>query len=353
VDLLVGTDKGLFRFTSADRRRWESLGPVLEGLPIYSAAANSVDGTWYAGVSSPFYGPSIRRSRDRGRTWDAGGKGLQYDADDAQQVTRVWAIRPATAARLYAGVEASGLFRSDDGGDTWREVRALRRHPTHDAWGAGNGGACLHTVVVDPHVPDRLYTACSTGGVYRTDDGGETWRPLNRNIVCRFLPEGEQYPDAGQCVHKVSASSARPGRLWLQNHGGVYRSDDGGESWQDVGHGLPADFGFPIVAHSTDPERAFVIPLGSDGVRWMADRRLAVYGTDDGGSTWRALDTGVPGPVYTAVLRDAFAGDREARQGLYFGTTSGTLLASADEGAHWTVVAEHLPRILCVAPVSA
>jgi photosystem II stability/assembly factor-like uncharacterized protein len=350
--LTVGTAKALFRFRSDDRRHWTALGPVLAGNAIYTSAYNLDSETLMAAVNNEFYGYSLRRSRDGGETWDTGGTGLAYGPDDPEKVTRIWSIRPVSASRIYAGVERSGLFRSDDGGDTWTEVASLRRHPTHATWGEGAGGACLHTIVPDPFNPSRLFTACSTGGCYRSDDGGESWRPANRNIQSEFMPEGEQFLESGQCVHRVALTPAREGRAWLQNHGGVYRSDDGGDTWNRVGQqALPDDFGFGIVAHPKDADQAFVIPLVSSGPmpRWAPENKLRVYRTRDAGATWEPLSDGLPDGVFSGVLRDAFACDGEDELGLYFGTTSGDLYVSADGGEHWTEVARHLPRILSVA----
>lgn len=342
--LLVGTAKGLFRYKSDNRREWHALEPVLLGDPVYASAYNSETGTVYAGVNSEFYGPSIRRSYDWGESWDTGGTGLAYAEDDSERVTRVWSIRPAGGQLMYAGVEASGLFRSTDGGDTWTEVRALRQHPTHETWGPGYGGKCLHTIAPDPFNPNRLYVACSSGGIYRSDDGGEQWQPINQGIRCEFMPEDQQYPESGQCVHKFWLSPSLEGRIWLQNHGGVYRSDDGGHSWDYVGEPLPSDFGFPIVGHPTNPDRAYVLPV-QRWPRWSPDNVLAVFRTQDGGRGWERLDDGLPQPSFSGVLRDAFTSDNSTPLGLYFGTTSGEVYHSADEGESWHLVAQHLPRI--------
>lgn len=324
--------------------------PVLAGNAIYTSAYNGRSETLMAAVNNEFYGPSIRRSRDLGETWDTGGSGLEYGPDDEEKVTRVWSIRPVNATRIYAGVEASGLFRSDDGGDTWSEVASLRAHPTHPTWGPGFGGKCLHTIAPDPFDPERLYIACSTGGCYRTDDGGATWRPANQGVRADFLPEDQQYPASGQCVHRIAVTPAQSDRMWLQNHGGVYRSDNGGETWNSVGEPLPDDFGFGLVAHPKEADRAFVVPLVSSGAmpRWVPDNVLRVFRTTDGGSTWTGLHEGLPEAVFSGVLRDAFTSDGEDVLGLYFGTTSGEIYASADEGEHWVEVARHLPRVLSV-----
>ena len=347
MHLLVGTAKGLFRYRTTNRKDWQALDPVLLGDPVYTSAYNPTNGTIYAGVNSEFYGPSIRRSQDWGETWDTGGRGLEYAADDAERVTRVWSIRPAGDRRLYAGVEASGLFQSDDGGDTWTEIQSLRQHPTHETWGPGYGGKCLHTIALDAFNPDRIYIACSAGGIYRTDDGGDSWRPINRGIRAEFMPDDQQFPDSGQCVHKFWLSPTLEGRIWLQNHGGVYRSDDNGDSWVYVGSPLPSDFGFSIVGHPREPDRAYVIPL-ERGPRWAPHNMLAAYETRDGGAHWAPLHEGIANPSYSGILRDAFTADQGSPLGLYFGTTSGEVYHSADAGASWHLVAQHLPRIYSV-----
>lgn len=346
--LLIGTAKGLFVFQSEDRASWRRRGPEFAETPVYSAVLDERSGTMYAGVNSEFYGASIRRSKDLGQTWDTGGEGLEYSAQDPEKVRRVWSIVPSGAKEpnvVYAGVEASGLFRSNDGGDTWSEVGALREHPTHELWGPGAGGKCLHTIAVDPADSSRLYIACSAGGFYRSDDQGASWTPRNVGLEAEFMPEDQRFPVAGQCVHKFSLSPTRPGRIWLQNHGGVYRSDDAGETWIDVGAGLPADFGFPVVANPRNEDAAFVIPLQGGDHRWAPGARLAVYATEDAGETWQARSEGLPAEAYTSALRDAFRADGADPLGLYLGTTSGSLFASRDAGAHWTEIAHHLPRI--------
>ena len=348
--LTVGTVKGLFRYRSDDRRHFSAYEPSLVGSAVYTTAYNPASETLLAGVNNEFYGPTLRRSRDLGETWDNGGAGLAYGPEDEEKVTRVWSIRPVSARRIYAGVEASGLFYSDDGGDNWSEVKSLRAHPTHSTWFPGFGGKCLHTIAPDPFEPDRLYIACSTGGCYRSDDGGTSWSPANQGVRADFLPDDQQYPESGQCVHRIAVTPARAGRMWLQNHGGVYRSDDGGQHWISVGDSLPDDFGFGLVAHPHDANQAFVIPLvSSEGMpRWAPGNALRVFATRDGGHSWTALGDGLPDAFYAGVLRDAFTSDAEDELGLYVGTTAGDVYASADGGLHWVEVARHLPRVLSV-----
>lgn len=352
VELLVGSPKGAFIFRSADdRRTWTAENRCLTDAEVNHIIRDPRDGTLYAAANSVFYGPSVRRSRDGGRTWDSGGEGLAYAADDPEQVKKVWHILPGPASqpgRLFAGVEASGLFVTDDHGDHWREVASLRRHPTHEHWHPGAGGKCLHTILQDPRDPDRIYIACSTGGAYRTDDGGESWRPVNAGLKAEFFPEGQQFPEAGQCVHKMSLCEARPDRIYLQNHGGVYRSDDGAATWVNVGAGLSSDFGFPIVAHPRNPDTAYVVPIASGLNHVFPDAKPRVWRTDDAGQSWRPLGTGFPEPAFVNVLRDAFVSDGLEPLGLYVGTTSGSIFASRDGGETWTEIVRHLPRIMSV-----
>jgi photosystem II stability/assembly factor-like uncharacterized protein len=349
VLILVGTMKGVFRFRSRDGVSWRPEAPRLTEGTVHTTAYDPARKILYAAANSYFYGPTVRRSTDLGETWDQGVQ-LAYGPDDPEKVTAIWSLQPA-GDTLYAGVEASGLFASDDGGDTWREVGSLRAHPTHDTWNPGAGGKCLHSIAVDPHDPNRLFVAASTGGCYRSDDRGASWRPANRGVVVLFAPDDQRYPESGQCVHRIALTAGRKDRLWLQNHGGVYRSDDGGDSWQTVGEGLPADFGFPVVAHPRRADTAFVAPLTADMARWSPENQLAVYRTDDGGATWRGLRRGLPAPTYTGILRDAFCADGAEPLGLYFGTTSGSVFASLDEGETWTEVANQLPRVLSVRAV--
>ncbi len=348
--LMCGTSKGAFLFHSRAGGAFVQSGPFLPEAEVNHVTWDPRDWSILAAANSPFYGAAVRRSRDMGATWDKVGEGPAYGPDDEESVTRVWHIVPGPAehpGEIYAGVEASGLFRSGDGGETWHEVRALREHPTHSEWGPGFGGKCLHTIALDPFRPGRIFTACSAGGVYRSDDAGKAWAPRNRGLSAEFMPEGQQYPEVGQCVHKFSLSPAKKDRIYLQNHGGVYRSDDGGDSWNYIAGGLPSDFGFPVVAHPRREDTAFVIPIERRG-RYAPQGNLTVWRTDDAGETWRPLRKGLATGVYVAVLRDAFTADGEDPLGLYFGTASGSVFASSDEGEIWQEIGRHLPRILSV-----
>ena len=263
---------------------------------------------------------------------------------------QIWQVAPGRDHEpdtLYCGVEPAALFVSRDAGTTWSLVEGLWNHPHRARWQPGGGGLCLHTIVLDPERPDRLRVAISTGGTYVTDDGGANWRATNNGVRAEFLPD--KHPEFGQCVHKVAQSRTRPDRLFLQNHWGLYRSDDRGESWTDIANGVPSDFGFPIAIHPRDADTAWIVPLESDQFRCTPEGKLRVYRTKDAGASWQPLAAGLPqADAYETVLRDALAADRADPCGVYFGTRSGKLFASADEGVNWQTVAEGLPPIVAV-----
>jgi hypothetical protein len=354
VLVLVGTSKGAFLFRGhADREKFEVSGPHFPGHEVYAMAfdGRAGHGRVLAGTSSSHWGAVVRASDDFGGSWTDPAEGnVRFPADTDATLTRVWQLRPAGADEpgvVWAGVEPAALFRSADGGDTFELVRGLWEHPHRPQWQPGGGGLCLHTVVPDATDPRRMWVAVSTGGVYRSDDRGASWQARNQGIKVGFLPD--PYPEFGQCVHKLAPAAGRPERLYLQHHWGVYRSDDGGDGWTDIGTGLPSDFGFPLVTHPRDADTAFVLPLTSDGFRCVPDGRTRVYRTRDAGASWQPLADGLPqDDTYLTVLRDAFSGDALDPAGLYFGTRTGQVFASADEGEHWRLLAEWLPPVLCV-----
>ncbi|GIJ45688.1 glycosyl hydrolase [Virgisporangium aliadipatigenens] len=356
VVLLIGTGKGLFVARSDDSRKTWDVSEAL--FPMTGVYAVGVDPRGerprlLAGVSSSHFGPSVATSDDLGVTWqEPDGPALAFPADTDTSLERVWQLTPGPAdrpGRVYAGVQPSALFVSDDGGSTFELVRGLWEHPHRKDWGAGFGGQAIHTILPDPADPDRVLVAMSTGGVYRTTDGGTTWAASNSGVKAYFLPD--PWPEFGQCVHKVAGS---PERLYLQNHHGVYRSDDGGAAWTSIADGLPSDFGFPIVVHPHRPDTVYVFPLKADAMRFPADGKCRVYRSDDAGATWTALADGLPDtPYYPAVLRDAMCTDTADPAGIYFGTRSGEVYASADDGDTWRQVAAHLPDVLCVRAVVA
>jgi hypothetical protein len=354
--LAVGTRKGLFLACSGDGRvTWTFSGPHLPMESVYAVGIDTRNGRTrlLAGSDSMHWGPTVVHSDDLGETWSEPDQGaIRFPESTGAALARVWQLRPAAANQpgvVWAGTEPAALFRSDDGGANFGLVEALWDHPHRPHWEPGGGGQCLHTVLPHPDDPDRVLVAISAAGVYRTNDGGKSWEASNRGIGAPFMPEGEQAPEFGQCVHKVSANSSRPDQLFLQNHGGVYRSDDGGASWTSIASGLPADFGFPMVCHPHRPGVAYVIPLVADVSRLPPDNRLQVWRTENAGESWQPLSSGLPEePVYSSVLRDALCVDDAEPAGVYFGTRTGEVFASRDEGNSWAEVVSHLPDVLCV-----
>jgi hypothetical protein len=354
VLLAVGTGKGLFLARSDDdRRSWRWSGPHFPMTAVYGATIDKRRSTprLLAGVTSSHYGPSVATSDDLGETWHEPEQApVALPADTGATLQRVWQIAPGPASqpdRVYVGTQPSALFVSDDGGVSYEMVRALWDHPHRPEWGAGFGGQAIHTILPHPGVTDSVLVAMSTGGVYRTTDGGRSWTPGNTGIKAYFFPD--PWPEFGQCVHKVARDAGDPERLYVQNHHGVYRSDDGGRTWSSIADGLPSDFGFPMVAHPRTPGTIWNFPLVADGKRFPPDNRCRVYRSTDAGGAWEALSQGLPtDPFYPTVLREAMCADDADTVGVYFGTRSGEVYASRDEGSSWTRVAAHLPDVLCV-----
>jgi hypothetical protein len=360
--LLVGTTKGAY-LLSADggRSDWRLDGPWFAGRSVDAVGIDRRGGATrlLAGTTSAHWGPSVFRSDDLGRSWqEPEGPAIRFPADADAALERVWQLQPGREDEpgvVWAGVAPAALFRSEDGGASFELVRGLWDHPHRPQWQPGGGGLCLHTIVPHPGDPARMWVAISAAGVYRTDDGGGTWQPRNAGIAVRFLPVDEP-PEFGQCVHKVSLHPDRPDTLFLQHHWGVYRSDDAGDHWVDVGSALPSDFGFPVLVHPHDPDTVFVLPLESDMVRTTPEARCRVYRSRDGGGTWEPCEDGLPQrEAWMTVLRDALATDGLDPAGIYFGTRTGELFASIDGGDRWSLVRSHLPPILSVraAPAAA
>jgi hypothetical protein len=358
VLLAIGTQKGLFLATGSDDRRSWQVGPAhFRMRAVYAVAVDTRPERprLLAGVESSHFGPSVAISDDLGATWqEPDAAPLAFPADTGAALERVWQIAPAGAAEpdvVYAGAQPSALFRSTDGGRTYELVRSLWDHPHRPQWGAGFGGQAIHTILPHPDDPQQMLVAMSTGGVYRTFDGGATWAPSNEGIKAYFMPD--PWPEFGQCVHKVARDATDPRRFYAQNHHGVYRSDDGGGSWRSIADTLPSDFGFPIVAHPHRSGTVWNFPLTADGERHPVELRCRVFRSTDAGDTWQPQSQGLPeGPFYPAVLRDAMSTDDADPVGVYFGTRSGEVYASGDEGESWSQVAAHLPDVLCVRAVT-
>jgi serine/threonine protein kinase/photosystem II stability/assembly factor-like uncharacterized protein len=356
VLLLVGTLKGAFLLRSnSNRSRWDVAGPYFHGQAVYALAHDDRQGEhrlWAA--THTFWGTYLRWSGDFGRTWtNPPEANLKFPADSGMSLKNVWQICPGRTDepnKLYCGVEPAALFESNDAGETWALVRGLFDHPHRPRWVPGNGGLCLHTILLDPVKTGRMKVAISAAGVYGAEDGGESWRALNRGI--RVVQQPEKYPEFGQCIHKMAMHPARPERLFVQSHWGLYRSDDAGESWKDVAHGVPSDFGFAMVVHPHDPDVVYILPVESDEFRCTPDGRLRVYCTRNAGASWQALKRGLPQKgAYETVLRDGMSADTLDPHGLYFGTRSGKIYGSSDEGKTWKKILEGLPSVVCVKSV--
>jgi len=354
VLVLVGTMKGAFLLRSGGaRKRWELGGPYFPGQSVYAMAYDDRgrQPRLLASTGSMHWGAVIRSSDDFGRTWtNPVEANVKFPASAGVALKQIWQIVPGredNPESLYCGVEPAALFESRDSGETWSVNEALWNHPQRPRWQPGGGGLCLHTILLDPQRPERVRIAVSTGGMYVTDDGGATWRPSNHGVRAEFLPD--KYPEFGQCVHKVVQAARKPERMFLQNHWGLYRSDDRGENWTDVANGVPSDFGFAMAIHAEDPDAAWIVPLESDGFRCTPEGKLRVYRTRDGGRRWKAMTKGLPQEdAFETVLRDAMAVDSLAPGGVYFGTRSGKLFGSADEGKSWKKLSDGLPPIVAV-----
>jgi photosystem II stability/assembly factor-like uncharacterized protein len=350
TELLLGTKKGLFVLEGEPDSNYEVKARAFAGEPVEYAVRDPRSGRLFASVSHPIYGPKIFFADDPAGEWkQAEGVTLPEGGDEALE--RIWVIVPAEReGMLYAGGDPGVLFESRDGGATWEQNHALWEHPSRPSWEPGGGGLCLHSIVPWPGDPDKLALAISAAGVFLTDDGGETWRHGNDGLAPRYLPEESREGATNLCVHRLRRAAKRPERIFMQFHGGVYRSDDAGESWTDIGAGLPSDFGFPIAVDPADPDSAYVIPLNADTDRVTPDGRVAVYETRDAGKGWTARGDGLPQEnAYLTVLRHGLdqTGEGEALE-LYFGATSGDVFGTGDAGATWFIAATRLPPVYSV-----
>jgi hypothetical protein len=349
VLILLGTKKGAFIMEGDEQRRsFELRGPFCETWPMNHVVADPATGTIYGGGGNEWFGPAVWMSTDLGATWTHSSEGMAYEAGE-DPIKSVWSVAPGEGC-VYAGVEPAGLFRSEDGGASWRHVAGLRDHPSRPHWQPGGGGLILHSLVPHPDDARQLWVAISAAGVFHTQDGGATWEARNRGTRADYLPEGQNYPEFGQCVHCLVMAPGMSDRLYQQNHCGMYRSDDGGRRWESIEAGLPSSFGFPAAVHPREAATLYLLPLNGDiAGRYVPDAKAAVWRTRDGGKTWEALREGLPQKdAFFGVLRQAMATDRLEPAGVYFGTGSGALFASADEGDSWRCIAQHLPTILSV-----
>ena len=351
--LMVGTRKGLWIGRSDGARAdWSWTGPHFDMEEIYSCLVDTRGDRprLLVGASSSWTGPQVWRSDDLGETWQETPNGaVRFPEGADATVERVWQLVPGPEdGVVYAGTEPAAVFKSTDRGETFALEQALWDHPHRPEWNAGFGGQAFHTVLPHPTDPRSVTAALSTGGVYRTTDGGASWAPRNEGIRAEFLPEGQQYPEFGQCVHKVARHPAHPERLYLQNHGGVYRSDDEGGHWDYIGDGLPVDFGFPMVVHPHQPDTIFTFPLQGGDRRYPVEAKAVVWRSRDAGETWEACGEGLPDTFFVGVMRDAMSADQHDPAGLYFGGRNGAVFASADEGESWREVVSNLPDVMVV-----
>jgi len=386
VRVLVGTRKGAFVLTSDGKReKWEVSGPHFAGWEMYHLKGSSADpNRIYASQTSAWFGQIIQRSDDGGKTWfqpglapgeptttpDGMPKGesnkFAYDvsAETGKPLTthmwydgtqhpwefkRVWHLEPSLTDpnHVYAGVEDAALFESKDGGQNWRELAALRGHPTGAQWAPGAGGMCLHSILLDPQNPQRIFIAISAAGSFRTDDGGKSWKPINRGLHSQYIPDPNA--EVGHCVHHIAMHPKRPNVLFMQKHWDIMRSDDAGDSWREVSGNLPTDFGFPIDIHAHEPDTIYVVPIKSDSEHFPLDGKLRVYRSRTGGNEWEELTNGLPQKdCYVNVLRDAMAVDSLDSCGIYCGTTGGQVYCSPDGGDAWKAIVRDLPAVLSV-----
>ncbi|MGB3719644.1 MAG: sialidase family protein [Hyphomicrobiaceae bacterium] len=350
VLVLLGTKKGAVILESDARRRsWELRGPFCETWPLNHVIGDPSNGVIYAAGGNEWFGPAVWKSTDLGKTWTHSSEGLSY-GEGQDPIKAAWSLARGQGNTLFAGVEPAGLFRSDDGGQSWTHVAGLREHPSRPQWQPGGGGLILHSIVPHPNDENQIWVAISTAGVFYSADAGESWAPRNRGTRADYMPDDQKYPELGQCVHCIVMAPGTSERLYQQNHCGMYRSDDGGRNWVSIENGLPSSFGFPAAAHPRDPDTLYLVPLNGDiAGRFMPDAKAAVWRTRDGGATWQDLREGLPQRnAFLGVLRQALATDTLDPAGVYFGTSSGAVFASADEGESWNCIALHLPTITSV-----
>ena len=362
VRLLVGTRKGAFILTAdAGRKQWDVQGPHFGGWELYHLKGSAVDpNRIYASQCSSWFGQQIQRSDDGGKTWNQVGNAFNYEGVPGTHqhydgtlkpwaFKRVWHLEPSLTDpnHVYAGIEDAAIFESKDAGVTWKELRGLREHGSGPNWAPGAGGMCLHTILLDPSNDKRMFIAISAAGAFRTDDGGATWKPINKGLRSNHIPDAEA--EVGHCVHRIAQHRSKPNTLFMQKHWDVMRTDDAGDHWTEVSGNLPTDFGFVIDVHAHEPETIFVVPIKSDSEHYPMDGKLRVYRSKTGGNEWEAMTNGLPREnCFVNVLRDAMAVDTMDECGVYFGTTGGQVYGSADGGESWNAMVRDLPAVLSV-----
>jgi hypothetical protein len=362
VRLLVGTRKGAFVLTSDGRREdWQVSGPHFGGWEVYHVKGSPADpNRLYASQSTGWFGQLIQRSEDGGENWSPVGSDFSYEGVPGThqwydgtphpwEFARVWHLEPSLTDpdTVYAGVEDAGLFRSTDGAATWQELPALREHSSAASWQPGAGGMCLHTILLHPTDPDRMFVAISAAGAFRTDDAGLSWQPINRGLRSEGIPDEDA--EVGHCVHRLAMHPERPDVLFMQKHWDVLRTDDAGGTWREISGNLPSDFGFPIDVHAHEPDTVYVVPIKSDSEHYPPDGKLRVYRNRGGDEEWEPLTAGLPQQnCYVNVLRDAMSVDRLDDCGIYFGTTGGQVYASTNAGDSWALIVRDLPSVLSV-----
>jgi photosystem II stability/assembly factor-like uncharacterized protein len=359
VVLTVGTRKGLFLLTSdAARDKWELKGPFLNGHDVNHATIDRRDGMLYATANNPWFGMQFMASADLGETWREGLGTPKFPEGGDRSVACLWRIEPGRENErgvVWCGVDPGSLFVTEDGGATWQENVALNTHPTRDRWFPGAGGLIVHSIVLDKQDAKRMWVAISAAGVFRSEDGGASWQPANnqlKNVIAKYEPGAEKYPEVGQCVHHLVGAGGDSVRLYAQTHWGTYRSDDGAQSWVDITEGLPSDFGMVMAAHPHKADAAYVLPLQGAEFRVPPEGKLRVYRTSDAGKSWEALSKGLPQEgAYMGTYREAMSVDTLPTPGVYFGTNTGQVYGSADEGESWRRITADLPPVSSVSAV--
>jgi photosystem II stability/assembly factor-like uncharacterized protein len=362
VRVLVGTRKGAFVITAdAARRNWKLDGPHFGGWEVMHVKGSPMNpDRLYASQWTDWHGQVVQRSDDGGKSWEPVGNEFAYEGETGTHqwydgtphpwaFKRVWHFEPSPAEpdTVFAGIEDAAIFKSTDGGKSWKELPGLRTHSSGKNWSPGAGGMCLHTILINPVNPNRMYVAISAAGAFRTDDGGQSWRVITKGLNSSFLPDPGA--EVGHCVHNLAMHPSHPDTVFMQKHWDVMRTDNAGEQWTEISGNLPTDFGFPIGVHAHDPETIYVVPITSDSLHFPPDGKLRVYRSRKGGNEWEPLTKGLPQEnCYVNVLRDAMSVDKLDKCGIYFGTTGGQVYASADSGDNWQVIAEHLPAVLSV-----